>query len=134
VARREVPALLRALSVLLGEYEQMRGMRRSPRTAVSLLEEHLPLLYVLAHLRDRPVLKDHSLAMEIAASTPGARSTLLLVLERLAENEDLTVAHPLEEILRDHDEVFEPPLTADAVAVLYGIGKALLRTGAFVPL
>lgn len=132
--RREMPGLMLALSVFVGEYEAMRGSRRSPRTAVTLLEQRLPFLYVLSHLADRPMVKDPDEAKRVVASLPAVRAPLLEVLERLVENEDLTVASTLEDILRDQGSAFQAPLGADAVTMLHGLGRVLLRTGVFVPL
>lgn len=131
--RREMPGLLVALSVLLGEYEAMRGARRTLRTSVSLLEQRLPLLYVLSHLGDRPVVKDADAARRIIAQTPAVRAPVLEVIDRLIENEESTVAATLEDVLRDQGRAFEAPLGADAVTMLHGLGRVLLRTGAFVP-
>lgn len=133
IPRREMPGLLLALSVLVGEYEAMRGARRSLRTAVTLLEQRLPLLYVLSHLGDRPMVNDPDEAKRVIAQIPAVRAPVLEVIERLIENEDLTVASTLEDILRDQGHVFEAPLGADAVTMLHGLGRVLLRTGVFVP-
>ncbi len=132
--RRDMPALLIALSVFLGEYEAMRGSRRSPRTSVTMLEQRLPFLYVLSHLGDRPMVNDPDEAKRVITSLPAVRAPLLEVLERLVENEDLTVASTLEDILRDQGAAFQAPLGADAVTMLHGLGRVLLRTGMFVPL
>lgn len=132
--RREMPGVLLALAVLLGEYEHMRGARRSPRTAVTLLEQRLPFLYVLSHLGDRPMVRDVDEARRLIAALPAVRAPLLEVLERLVENEDMTVAATLDDILRDQGTAFQAPLGADAVTMLHGLGRVLLRTGVFVPL
>lgn len=133
IPRREMPGVLVALSVFLGEYEAMRGARRTLRTAVTLLEQHLPLLYVLSHLGDRPMVQDVDAAKRVIAQLPAARPPVLEVIERMVENENLSVAATLEDILRDQGRAFEAPLGADAVTMLHGLGRVLLRTGVFVP-
>lgn len=131
--RREMPGVLLSLSVIVGVYESMRGSRRSARTIVSLFEERLPFLYVLAHLTDRPMLKDPERAKRIIAQLPAVRAPLLDVLEALVGNREQTVAETLEDILRAQGSAFERPLTAEAVTMLTGLGKVLLKTGLFVP-
>lgn len=133
IPRREMPAVLVALSVLLGEYEQMKGAARSARTVVSLFEQRLPFLYVLSHLDDRPMVRDTDEAKRIVASLPAVRAPLLEVLEGMVDNSDLTVAETLDDILRDQGKAFAPPLSPDAVTMLHGLGRVLLRTGMFVP-
>jgi hypothetical protein len=134
LARRETPALLVALSVLVGVYENMRGAKRTPRTAVSILEQQLPLLYVLSHLGDRPTLADQASLAKLLEKLPAVRAPLLAVLEAVTVNKNATVAETLEDILRAQGEAFTAPLSADATTMLHGLGRVLLRAGVFVPL
>lgn len=131
--RRDLPALLVALSCVAGVYEGMRGAKMSPRTLVSIFRDRLPFLYVLAHLADRPILQEPERARRIISQLPAVRAPLLDVLEALVDNRQQTVAEPLVDILRAQRGTFAAPLTADAVAMLTGLGKVLLRTGVFVP-
>ena len=131
--RREVPAALVALSVLVGVAENMRGSARTLRTAVSIWEAQLPLLYVLAHLQSRPVVKSGVTMREAVGELPTVRAPLLKVLDEVERNGRRGVAHPLEDILRAQREAFAAPLSADAVAMLYGLGRVLLRACTFVP-
>lgn len=133
LARREAPALLVALSVLVGVYEGMRGSARMARTAVSILEQQLPLLYVLSHLGDRPTLKDGASLKALLEKLPAVRAPLLQVLEAVTANKTATLAETLEDVLRAQGDVFAAPLTADAVTMLHGLGRVLLRAGVFVP-
>ncbi len=133
LARREAPALLTALGVLVGVYEGMRGTKRSPRTAVSILEDQLPFLYVLSHLADRPTLTDGASLQKLLDKMPAVRAPLLAVLEAVTANKNATVAETLEDILRAQGDAFAPPLSADAVTMLHGLGRVLLRAGVFVP-
>jgi hypothetical protein len=133
IPRREMPGLLVSLSVMLGIYEGMHGARRSPRTILSIFEQRLPFLYVLSHLGDRPMVREPAQAKKIIASLPAVRAPLLEVLEGMVENRELTVAETLEDILREQGHAFESPLSADAVTMLHGLGRVLLRTGMFVP-
>jgi hypothetical protein len=134
IARREMPSVLVALSVLVGEYERMKGARRSARTIVSIYEQRLPFLYVLAHLDDRPMVRDTDEAKRIVASLPAVRAPLLEVLEGMVDNEDLTIAETLDDILRQQGKAFTSPLNPDSVTMLHGLGRVLLRTGMFVPM
>jgi len=134
IPRREMPALLVALSVIVGEYEQMRGASRSARTIVSIFEQRLPFLYVLSHLDDRPMVRDTEEAKRIVAQLPAVRAPLLEVLEGMVDNSDLTVAETLDDILRQQGKAFASPLGPDAVTMLHGLGRVLLRTGVFVPM
>lgn len=131
--RRELPGVLLALSVLLGEYEGMKGARRSARTVTSLFEQRLPFLYVLSHLSDRPMVRDPDEARRIIARLPAVRAPLLEVLERMVDNRELTVAETLDDMLRGQGKTFASPLGTDAVTMLHGLGRVLLRTGIFVP-
>lgn len=133
LARRETPALLVALSVLVGVYESMRGMKRAPRTSVSLLEQQLPLLYVLSHLADRPTLQDGASLSKLLEKLPAVRAPLLSVLEAVTANKNATLADTLEDILRAQGDAFAAPLSADATTMLHGLGRVLLRAGVFVP-
>jgi Fe-S-cluster containining protein len=131
--RRELPAMLVALSVLCGEYEGMQGARWSARTVTSLFEQRLPLLYVLSHLADRPMVKDPEEARRLISRLPAVRAPLLAVLESMVDNRELTVAETLEDILRQQGKTFASPLGTDAVTMLHGLGRVLMRTGMFVP-
>lgn len=131
--RREVPAVLVALSVLVGVAEHMRGAARTPRTAVSIWEGQLPFLYTLAHLQSRPVVRSGVTLREAVGELPTVRAPLLKVLDEVERNGRRGVAQPLEDILRDQREAFAAPLSADAVAMLHGLGRVLLRACAFVP-
>ncbi|MCC7070867.1 MAG: YkgJ family cysteine cluster protein [Deltaproteobacteria bacterium] len=132
--RREVPAVLVALSVMVGVAEHLRGAVRTPRTTVSIWEAHLPLLYVLAHLGSRPVVKSGVTLREAVGELPTVRAPLLKVLDEVERNGRRGVAQPLEDILRVQHEAFAAPLSADAVAMLHGLGRVLLRACTFVPL
>jgi hypothetical protein len=134
ISRREMSPVLVALSCLVGAYEGMKGARRSPRTIVSMYEQRLPFLYVLAHLDDRPMVRDTDEAKRIVASLPAVRAPLLEVLEGMVDNEDLTIAETLDDILRTQGKAFTSPLSPDAVTMLHGLGRVLLRTGMFVPM
>ena len=131
--RREMPSILLALSVLTGIYEEMRGARRTPGTVVSMFRERLPFLYVLAHLHDRPMLLDPDRAKRMVAKLPAVRAPLLDVLEHLIDNGEQTAADTLNDILKAQGRAFAAPLSPEAVTMLTGLGKVLLRTGVFVP-
>ncbi|MBI1949204.1 MAG: YkgJ family cysteine cluster protein [Deltaproteobacteria bacterium] len=132
--RREVPAVLVALSVFVAVAEGMRGASRTPRTAVSIWEAQLPLLYALAHLQSRPVVKSGVTLREAVGELPTVRAPLLKVLDEVERNGRRGVAQPLEDILRAQREAFAAPLSADAVAMLHGLGRVLIRACTFVPL
>ena len=127
--RSEMPGLLVALSVLLDVYAGMRGVKRGPRTIISLFEQRLPLLYVLSHLLDRPQLKPNFDARRLIAPIPAVRAPLLRVLQAVVENRKRH--RTLLEILEGASDTFSPPLSVEVVAMLFGLGKALLQAGAF---
>ena len=134
LARREVAAVLVALSVLAAVAEGMRGAVRSARTLTSIFDAQLPFLYVLAHLGARPAVRP---GLSIAAATRDAGATrpaLLAVLHDVERNGRRAVAETLEDLLRKQSEAFAPPLSADAVAMMHALGVVLIRSCSFVPL
>lgn len=132
--RRDLPALLLALSILLETYYEMKGAHPSPRTVVSMFEQRLPFLYVLAHLNHRPMLKPGADPDKLIRSFPAVRAPLLNVLEDVFENSETTVARPLWTILHAQGNIFKAPHGFDEVAMLYGLGRILLEEGLFTPL
>jgi len=132
--RRDLPALLLALSILVDTYYEMKGAHPSPRTVISIFEQRLPMLYVLAHLNDRPMLKPGADPERLIKSFPAVRAPLLNVLEDVFDNSESTVARPLWTILHEQGDVFKAPHGFDEIAMLYGLGRILLEEGMFTPL
>ncbi len=132
IPRREITPMLVALSVLLGAYEDMRGARRSARTVISLFETRLPLLYTLAHLDARPTFGAKVDPRKLVGTGP-VGEPLLEVFEEIGRNQNLTVARPLRSILAQQGEVFAAPHSAEAIAMLFSLGRVLLRSAKFTP-
>ena len=91
-------------------------------------------MYALAHLQSRPVVKSGVTLREAVGELPTVRAPLLKVLDEVERNGRRGVAQPLEDILRAQKDAFAAPLSADAVAMLHGLGRVLLRACTFVPL
>ena len=127
--RRELPAILVALDVMLDAYQKMRGARMSARTVVSMFEERLPLLYVLSQLRGRPRLPPTTDARRLLHGFPTIRAPLLGVVDDIAANAKRAHPKTLLELLQKQGDIFTAPLSFDAVAMLYGLGNVLLRAG-----
>lgn len=133
IPRKEITGMLVALSVLLGAYEDMRGGRRTPRTIISLFEQRLPLLYTLSHLDHRPTFGAKVDPTKLVGTGP-VGSALQAVLQEISANESRDVARPLRSILAEQGEIFRAPHTAEGVAMLFSLGRVLLRSARFVSL
>ena len=133
LSRAEMPGVLLALSILCAAYEGMRGQKRSLRTPISIFERSLPFLYTLSHLGSRPVIPDVTGARKLIAQLPAVRGPLMDVLASLTKNQTRSVAKTLEDVLREQGDLFCAPMSPDAVTMLHGLGKVLMRTAIFVP-
>jgi Fe-S-cluster containining protein len=129
--RRDVPGVLVALSLWTTVSEHMRGSERSVRTAPSILEKQLPLLWLLSKLEARPILKRGVRLERALAELSAVRAPLMRVIERIANNASRGTADTLEDILRAERDAFAAPLSADAVVDLHQLGVLLLRAGSF---
>lgn len=130
--RRSMPSLLLATTILLDAYDTMKGTRHSSRTPVSLFEQRLPFLFVLSHLLDKPMLVENVDPKRLISTFPAVRAPLLSVLEAVVENRAVARPKTTLQILEDQKRTFRPPLTFEAVAMLYGLGRILLSHGQFV--
>ena len=132
IPRREMTGLLVALSVFLGAYEDMRGARRTPRTIISLFEQRLPLLYTLSHLDDRPTFGAKVDPKQLVGTGP-VGPALREVFAEISKNEARDVARPLRSILAEQGDVFRAPHSAEGIAMLFSLGRVLLRSARFTP-
>ncbi len=133
-ARRALPSLLVALSVLAGAFEQMRGTKRSLRSLMDLWRHQGPVLFVLAHLGARPLPMTKTSLDEAMARQGPVRHVLLGVVEGIRGNGRKSLSLTVEELLRTQRDAFAPPLTADGVAMLHGLGRLLREACTFTPL
>lgn len=133
-ARRALPGLLVALSVVAGTFENMRGSRRSLRSLLSIWQEQGPLLHALAHLGSRPLPQTKTSLDQALAKEPSPRLALLNVVESIRSNGKKSVSLTVEELLRKERDTFAPPLTADAVATLHALGRVLQEACTFTPI
>jgi Fe-S-cluster containining protein len=134
VARRALPAMLTALSVVESAYENMRGSRRTPRTLATLWQTQGPLLYALAHLNARPLPLSPT-ALDAALSRyHHPRRALVAIVDAIRDNGARSVAATVDELLRLQKDEFAPPLTADAVAMLHALGRILRDACTFTPI
>ncbi|MDP2344054.1 MAG: hypothetical protein Q8O67_24065 [Deltaproteobacteria bacterium] len=132
--RRALPALLVALSVVAGAFEQMRGSKRSMRSLLSIWRDQGPALFTLAHLQSRPLpLAKHSLD-EAVARQGALRPQLLAIVEGIRGNGKRSLSSTVEELLRSQKDSFAPPLTADGIAMLHGLGRILREACTFTPI
>ncbi len=129
--RADMPALLLATSIFLEVYDDMRGTRRSARTAISLFEQRLPLLFVFAHLRDRPALKRGADPKTMLTTLPAIRAPLLKALQAVVDNRHAKRPRSLLAILDGLGDVFAAPLSFEGTAMLYAFGRVLMVHGAF---
>lgn len=133
-ARRSLPALLVALSIVAGTFENMRGSRRSLRSLVSVWREQGPFLYALAHLGARPLpVSKHALDDALARLGP-VRPAVRNVVDGIQRNGQRSVSLTVEELLRKERDAFAPPLTSDAVAGLHALGRILREACSFTPI
>ncbi len=134
VARRALPAMLTALSVVQGAHENMRGSRRTPRTLLSLWQTQGPLLYALAHLNARPLPASPGALDAALARYRHPRRALVSIVDAIRDNGTRSVAATVDELLRQQKDEFAPPLTADAVAMLHALGRILRDACTFTPI
>ncbi len=132
--RRALPALLVALSVVAGTFENMRGSRRSLRSLLAVWKDQGPLLFALAHLGARPLPLTRSSLDAALANEPAPRVALLNVIEGIRSNGKKSVSLTVEELLRKERDTFAPPLTADAVSTLHALGRVLMTACTFTPI
>ncbi len=132
--RRVVPAVWTALRVVAGAHEQMRGSKRSLKTLWTLWQTQGPLLFTLAHLNARPLPVSRA-ALDAALlryKTP--RRALVDVVTAIRDNGARSVAATVDDLLRQQKDVFAPPLSADAVAMLHALGRILREACTFSPI
>jgi Fe-S-cluster containining protein len=134
VARRALPAMLTALSVVASAYENMRGSRRSPRTLAALWQTQGPFLYALAHLNARPLPLSPAALDAALARYHHPRRALVSIVDAIRDNGSRSVAATVDELLRLQKDEFAPPLTADAVAMLHALGRILRDACTFTPI
>jgi Fe-S-cluster containining protein len=133
-ARRALPGLLVALSVVSGTFENMRGSRRTLRSLLGVWREQGPLLFALAHLGARPLPQTKTALDDALARLGPARPALYGVVEGIRGNGKKSVSLTVEELLRRERDAFAPPLTADAVANLHALGRVLRAACTFTPI
>ena len=134
VPRRALPAVLTALSVVAAAFEHMRGARRSLRSLAGLWDAQGPLLFALAHLGARPLPTSQAAIDDVIARIGPMRPAFYEVIEGIKKNGKKSIAATVEELLRQQRDFFAPPLTADAVSVLHGLGRVLRDACTFTPI
>lgn len=134
VPRRALPAVLVAASVLFATFDSMRGSRRSVRSLASLWDTQGPVLYALAHLGARPLPGSTTEIDEAVARLGSMRPSFHDLITSIRQNGRRSIAITVEEMLRAQRDLFAPPLTVDAVAMLHGLGRVLREACTFTPI
>lgn len=134
LARRSLPATLLALSVVGAAFEHMRGSKRTLRSLLSMWTQQGPVLYALAHLGSRPLPRSKTSLDKTMGQLGATRPALQAVVEKIRVNGQRSVSSTVEELLRGQKDAFAPPLTADGMAMLHGLGRVLLQACTFTPL
>ena len=131
--RRALPAVLTALSVVASAFEHMRGARRSLRSLAGIWDAQGPVLFALAHLGARPLPTSQAVIDEVLLRVGPMRPAFYDVIESIKKNGKRSIAATVEDILRLQKDVFESPLTVDAVSILHGLGRVLKDACTFTP-
>jgi Fe-S-cluster containining protein len=137
-ARSTMPQMLAAFAVLVAAAENVRGAKPSLRAWVNLWKSQSDLVYVLAHLHERPAVRpglQGSLRMHVQQMrTTLVRDAVYPLLEQLEMNGRRSLSMTVEDLLRVCGDTFAAPLTADAVALLHVVGRVLREHCVFSPL